>query len=30
LAIGISERRAYELLRAIRAEDQQPWPSAPP
>ena len=24
LAIGISERRAYELLRAIRAKDQQP------
>jgi hypothetical protein len=23
-AAGISERRAYELLRAIRAEDQQP------
>ena len=23
-AAGISERRAYELLRAVRAEDQQP------
>jgi hypothetical protein len=23
-ATGISERRAYELLRAVRAEDQQP------
>ena len=23
-AVGISQRRAYELLRALRAEDQQP------
>jgi hypothetical protein len=23
-AAGISERRAYELLRAVRAEEQQP------
>jgi hypothetical protein len=23
-AVGISERRAYELLRAVRAEDPQP------
>jgi len=23
-AAGISERRTYELLRAVRAEDQQP------
>ena len=23
-AAGISERRAYELLRAVRTEDQQP------
>jgi hypothetical protein len=23
-AVGISQRRAYELLRAVRTEDQQP------